>query len=322
MEKKHKVFYYSEKNPKPFCLPEKYSRYDISVLPPVTENVKKNVKKKKKVKIDVYFFIRVAAVVVMVASLANIADKALDYYNDIAYEESQKDSFGVIAVPNEVLAKRDTPAYPEIETEDGPVVKLDYPDVYRPEAVAQLGLAYPDFVYYIYMEMGDFVINYPVVQAEDNDFYLRRNMDGEDNLSGTLFLDYRNDRDTFKGHNIIYGHNMQNGTMFGRLKDYEKRSFFEEHNMIYTFSAGEVIAWQIFSAYETTTDNYYIKTVFKDDGEYLEFIQTLQKDSFHKTDIVLTEESDVLTLSTCHKYDTNKGRFVVHAVKVGSTPLV
>lgn len=79
--------------------------------------------------------------------------------------------------------------------------------------------------------------------------------------------------------------------------------------------------WKIFSAYETTTDDYYIQTYFSTTGEYLTFIKNLQKKSVIDTDIVLTSRDDVLTLSTCHRYTLDNGRFVVHAVKIGTAPI-
>ena len=155
-----------------------------------------------------------------------------------------------------------------------------------------------------------------MVQAEDNDYYLRKNINGKKNLSGTLFLDYRNMPDTSYGNNIVYGHNMQNGAMFGTLKKYSTKSYYDKHRMIYTYTDTEVTAWKIFSVYETTTDNYYIQTGFVNDDNYLEFIKGLQKNSMYAADTELTSDDVILTLSTCHKYDYENGRLVVHAEKV------
>ena len=166
------------------------------------------------------------------------------------------------------------------------------------------------------MYIEDTSVNYSVVQSTDNDYYLRRNINGEDNLSGTLFLDYRNESDMSYGNNIVYGHNMQNGTMFGSLKKYADKAYFDSHLMIYTYTDTEVTAWKIFSVYETTTDNYYIQTNFVNKTNYLEFIKGLQQDSIHQSDVVLTEDTPILTLSTCHKYDYANGRFVIHAAQV------
>ena len=66
----------------------------------------------------------------------------------------------------------------------------------------------------------DTSINYPVVQAADNEYYLHRLLDDSKNAAGTLFMDYRNSADLSDWNSVIYGHNMKNGSMFGSLPDY------------------------------------------------------------------------------------------------------
>ena len=70
----------------------------------------------------------------------------------------------------------------------------------------------------------DTEINYPVVQSKDNEYYLRRLLDGTWNIAGTLFMDYRNAADCSDLHTIIYGHNMKNNTMYEFEKTKEERS--------------------------------------------------------------------------------------------------
>jgi sortase B len=173
-------------------------------------------------------------------------------------------------------------------------------------------------------------IDYYVLQANDNEFYLKRDIDKEHRSSGSLFLDYRNrpERISSSGkdnkigsNNIIYGHNMRNGNMFGKLKYYQKEEVFFKHQYLYTYTKEGVTVWKIFSAYETTTDDYYIQTYFSTPEAFLKFARGLQKKSVVKTDIVLSSRDDILTLSTCHRYNYNDGRFVVHAVKVGTAPI-
>lgn len=77
----------------------------------------------------------------------------------------------------------------------------------------------------------DTEINYPVVQSKDNEYYLRRLLDGTWNIAGTLFMDYRNAADCSDLHTIIYGHNMKNNTMFGSLPKYSKQEYYEEHSV-------------------------------------------------------------------------------------------
>lgn len=322
------IFYYSDKNARPLRLPAKYEKYGLSDQ--CTSAGGKKLRKKKKFKPDITFFIRIVAFVVMIGSIGIIIDKSLDYLRDIEFNNAIDEKFEITAQENELLIKKETPVYPELP--EGTAERLEYPAVLDPDNIAQFAVAYKDFRFYIYMPMKTSDIKYPVFQSLDNDYYLRRNIDGEDNLSGTLYLDYRNDFTTLRSddedtgilnrNNIVYGHNMQNGTMFGTLKQYTDAAFFKSNNMIYTYSATEVIAWQIFSAYETDTENYYIDTTFESDEQYVEFLQKLKNDSLHTSDVILTAESDILTLSTCHTYDDPKGRFVVHAVKVASTPLV
>ena len=85
----------------------------------------------------------------------------------------------------------------------------------------------PDIVAWIYIEGTK--INYPIVQGEDNSYYLKHLFSGEWNGSGCIFLDFRNDASFADRHSIIYGHHMKNGTMFTDLDKYKKQEFFDEH---------------------------------------------------------------------------------------------
>ncbi len=325
-----KSFYYSKKNTKPFCVPEQYSRYVKNNEKRQTQErrIKKNDNKKDK-GFNTNSLIRAIAFVVMAVSLLVIVDRSNDYLRDIEFNKTNNEKFEINSQPNELLSKREPPLYPVLP--EGNVTRLDYPDIFDPESIAQFSIAYKDFRFYIYMPMKRSTIKYPVFQSDDNEYYLKRNYDGEPNLSGTLYLDYRNDFETLRQddmwgtlhrNNIVYGHNMQNGTMFGTLKEYADREFFNSNNMIYTYSATEVTAWKIFSAYETTTENYYIDTTFGSEAEYVSFLNKLKNDSLHPSDVALDASSDILTLSTCHKYDDPRGRFVIHAVKIARAPLV
>ena len=88
-----------------------------------------------------------------------------------------------------------------------------------------------DIVGWIYLENSP--INFPVVQGKDNDYYLRRLIDGTYNSAGTIFMDYRNDKNMNDWNTIIYGHNMKNSTMFGTLLNYKEQSYYDEHKIMY-----------------------------------------------------------------------------------------
>ena len=270
-------------------------------------------------KFNFLFFVRIAALVVLVVAAGVFIWRLSQYSTDIDYTESQSKTISVDSYKVAEAEKRATPSYPEFEGKAVVTGRFDYPQITDSDKLTQFSMTYPDFVCWIYIE--NTTVNYPVVQGEDNEFYLRRNMDGESNLSGTLFMDYRCDRETFAGHNIFYGHNNQNGTMFGPLKKYMDKSFFDSHPVSYTYTKDSVTLWKIFSAYETDTENYYIRTDFISKDSYGKFLRRLKAASVYDTGVEITEDDDILTLSTCYLYNKVNGRFVIHAVKAGETPL-
>jgi sortase B len=159
------------------------------------------------------------------------------------------------------------------------------------------------------------VIDYPVVQAKDNDFYLRRNIHGERATAGTIFMDFRSDARAGGGHIILYGHHMRNGTMFKDLVKYKDEEFFQDQANIRFNTLYEEIEWEVFSVYVTDADFNYRQTEFSSVEEYLSFLNKLQSKSMFDKGIELTGDDQILTLSTC-TYEYDDARFVVHARRV------
>ena len=89
----------------------------------------------------------------------------------------------------------------------------------------------PDVMAWIYIPGTH--VNYPVVQGSDNEYYLNRLFTGKWNSAGAIFMDYRNEADLTDPHTIIYGHQMNNKTMFNDLRHYADQSFYEEHTVGY-----------------------------------------------------------------------------------------
>lgn len=77
------------------------------------------------------------------------------------------------------------------------------------------------------------VVELPVVQGKDNDYYLHRGLSGKWKYSGTLFLDSNNEKDFSDDNSVVYGHNMANGTMFGKLKKFKEKSWSKKHSRFY-----------------------------------------------------------------------------------------
>ncbi len=157
-------------------------------------------------------------------------------------------------------------------------------------------------------------IEYLVTQGDDNQMYLSVGYDRQSSRSGAIFLDYRCDiaANPLSGHYILYGHNMKNGSMFHNLMDFKDEDFFYAHRTFRFDTLYEDYKWEIFSAYVTDTDFYYIQTAFADDAEWLAFLQTIQEKSLYPTATKLTADDVVLTLSTC-TYEFDDARFVIHA---------
>ncbi|MBQ7445607.1 MAG: class B sortase [Clostridia bacterium] len=314
MKEKRDYFIYSKNNEYPLDIPSKYADKITNV-----GKRRSGQSRGGKKSFNFMLLIRIAAFIVLVVAAYIFGKRIYEYTRDIKYSESQNQSIAIVAHAGAEIEERETPAYPQYEGKEVETGRFSYPKITDYERLAQFSDAYPDFVFWMYIE--NTYVNYPVVQAKDNDYYLRRNMDGEDNLSGTLFMDFRCERDTLKGHTIIYGHNNQNGTMFGPIKQYLSKKFFEEHPVFYTYTKDAVTMWKVFSAYETDTDNYYIQTYFPTTESYAEFLQKIKDDSFYDTGVNVTADDDIMTLSTCYLYTKVNGRFVVHAVKAGVTPL-
>ncbi len=169
----------------------------------------------------------------------------------------------------------------------------------------------PDTVGYITIDSAG--IAYPVVQADDNDYYITHGFTNQENSSGAIFMDYRCDIDDFpKTRNIIlYGHRMKDGTMFKGLLQYEDQEFFLENRIIEFDTINEPLQWKIFAVFETTTDFYYIDTEFPYDEMWLNFLEECHRLSIHQTHMNFYKDDILLTLSTCTTEEN--GRFVVMA---------
>lgn len=152
----------------------------------------------------------------------------------------------------------------------------------------------------------------PIMQTTNNEFYLSHDYKGEKARTGSIFLDYRNNPQFTDRHSIIYGHVLRNGSMFGQLAQYANGDFAKEHKEITIELENETLYLQVFAAYETTTDFYYIETRFTD-ATMEQFITTIQNKSLISMDTTVTYEDQIVTLSTCTKSTDEKERFVVHA---------
>jgi len=159
-------------------------------------------------------------------------------------------------------------------------------------------------------------VDYPVVQTENNDFYLNHNIEKNENKAGWIFMDYRNDLNNMDKNTVIYGHNRMDGSMFSSLKNLFQKQWYEnEQNLkIQLITEDGTQIYQIFSIYEINNEDYYITTGFENNEKFNQFINTIKSRSINDFGVNVSENDQILTLSTCSS--NNKDRYVVHAKKV------
>ena len=157
------------------------------------------------------------------------------------------------------------------------------------------------------------VIDYPIVQGSDDTYYLRHNWDDRVSRYGAIFMEWENQPDFNDLHTILSGHSMNDGSMFGSLKQYANADFYSQFGGEITISLpAETRRYRIFSVEYAQPDAFNVYTIgFGHDETYAEFIQGFHERALYKTDVEATRADSVLTLSTCS--DNGERRFVVHA---------
>lgn len=164
-----------------------------------------------------------------------------------------------------------------------------------------------------WLTIADTKIDYPILQTTNNDYYLTHNYKNEESKEGSIFMDYRNSADTKEKQTILYGHEMKNGSMFGELKKFLDLEFLSQHKRFSYQTKAARYEVEIFSVYATTTSFDYLKTEFSSEADYKEYLQTISDKSIYDSNVSISEQDQIITLSTCSNLsDPNEGRLVVH----------
>lgn len=155
----------------------------------------------------------------------------------------------------------------------------------------------------------DTPINYVVAHGSDNDYYLRRQLDGSYANCGTLFMDYRNSGDFSDWNTVIYGHHMKNGTMFASLVEYQNQAYYDAHPVIYLYVPGHRYELQVVGGFVTSTGDliYYIPAIQSERDRIL--AKALQKSTF-VSNAAVSDDDKLVTLSTC-TYEYDNARYVL-----------
>ena len=177
------------------------------------------------------------------------------------------------------------------------------------ESLVRMQKKYPDVVGWIIMDGTH--INNVFVQGKDNEEYVRSNLSTKYLISGTLFLDYESSDDFSAFNNVIYGHNMRNGSMFGDLDYYEKKSYFDKHKtgtVCFPDASWhlEAFAFLVVKSTDATVYDCNVET----EEEKQAFLDYVKENARQYRDIGVTTADTLLTLSTCN-YEFDGARCIL-----------
>lgn len=230
----------------------------------------------------------------------------IDHYRETEHQEQLYDSLVQLIEDSET-----EPAEPIIYSEDKTILP-ELTELYRQNN---------DLVGWICVE--DTNINYPVMQTVDNpNYYLKRGFDKEYSSYGCPYV--QEDCDVWKPSDnlVIYGHHMNNGSMFADLEKFKDEDFWQEHKTIAFNTLTEKNEYEILAVFKTVvyTDSpeafkYYRFTDAQSPEEFEVYIDKCKELSLYDTGVSAEYGDKLITLSTC-EYSRTNGRLVVVAKKV------
>lgn len=152
-------------------------------------------------------------------------------------------------------------------------------------------------------------INYPIVKADNNDYYLNHNILKNKSQNGWIFMDYRNNTDFFDKNTVLFGHNIKSGIMFSDLKKVYDGVI--TPNIYIYKTKGGINKYTIYSSYMEKPDDYAINPQL-DKINYTNFQKSRKNKSKNEYNVEIND-NETLTLSTCDS--TGKNRILVHAIR-------
>lgn len=222
----------------------------------------------------------------------------------------------------------DTPVVEPIETEETEVIEVEEPHQYYSSSLFDSGYEFdsidfeslrqinPDTVGWIVID--DTIIDYPIVQGDDNDYYLHHNIERDSSSSGTIFQDSRNasfDLPTYELNDVsyFYGHCMKSGSMFATLLNYKQQSYFEDHPfaVIYT-PDGYAYQVEFFADYVISgesDENLYVDA-FVDEDDFYSYVNNARENSLINSDVEVNYGDNLVVLVTC-SYETSNSRNIL-----------
>lgn len=173
---------------------------------------------------------------------------------------------------------------------------------------------------FIYID--DINLSYPIAQAKDNTYYLRKDLYGNYSEIGTIFIDSENKKDFSDKNTIIYGHNMREnypgGSAFGKLDHYVDRNFLQNSNQIIRIKLpnNKEYHYKIISGRTESKNSNYRTFNPTNNKDFIEEMIKKSKIPFNTQGINIDENSQIITLSTCANSLDDNFRFMIQAIKI------
>lgn len=161
-----------------------------------------------------------------------------------------------------------------------------------------------------WLTLKDTVIDYPVVQGEDNDYYLHHLYTGEWNSLGTLFVDFRNKKLFTDQISVIYGHSMLNGSMFFILERYKRQSFYEEHKEFVFETPEKKYTLEPLAGKVMDAKIPFLQLNFDAVSEYEEYINEFIRTSTFKSEATFDGNDKIVIMIKCSA-DYEDARYVL-----------
>ena len=161
-----------------------------------------------------------------------------------------------------------------------------------------------------WININNLHISYPVVQGDNNDYYLHHMVNRTYNSAGSIFMDYRNNNNLNDKHTIIYGHNMKDGTMFSKLLKYKTQKYYDENPYYLLITPNKNYKVEIISGYIANTNDTAWRISFSNEEDFNNWLNNTIDKSLFKSSITPKASDKIITLSTCSN-DTKDTRFVL-----------
>ena len=178
----------------------------------------------------------------------------------------------------------------------------------RSKWLAEMKKTYPNMVGWIRCE--GIPLDYPIMQTDDNSYYLNHLPDGSKNRLGSIFLDSNINSDFSSPVSIIYGHMMQSGEMFGELNNYRKQDFYEKHSKLEIYTMEGEKSLVLLAAYLVDGSSNPFPTEFDTPDAFYSYIQEIKSKSFFMSKETAVPGNKLVILSTC-AYDFDEARLAV-----------